>query len=201
MDSEIIFDTRMFDFSAFYERMAEELPPDCKVCEVGVADGHSALYLALQLHRMGKNFTLYMVDNMDYGGFEQMKKIYENIIKTGIGRKIEVLPYDSIEAASKFNDGFLDLVFIDSSHTYEATKKEIPAWYSKVKDLGILAGHDYDGHEGVRRAVDETIPTAIVRDDIPDREFEPEVFLHDERTVNGCGVWWCKKDFYKKLKL
>ena len=46
-------ETLMFDFYDFYDRIAKELPNDCKVCEVGVADGISALYLAKKLNELG----------------------------------------------------------------------------------------------------------------------------------------------------
>lgn len=202
MDSkEIIMNdsARMFDFSGFYDRIANELPNDCKICEVGVADGESALYLARRLYILGKKFKLYMVDNMDYGKYFQIKTIYENIIESGLGKFIEVIPYDSVEASKLFNDNFLHFVFIDASHLYEETKKDILAWYPKVIDEFILSGHDYIGHTEVNKAVNELIPETITRNDIPDREFEPEKFLHTEDTDNGYGLWYCRKDFYKHL--
>jgi hypothetical protein len=144
---------------------------------------------------------------MDYGNFFQMKTIYENIIKSGIGRFIEVIPKDSLLAAKDFNDGYLDFVFVDSSHTYKDTKKEIPAWYEKVKDGGILAGHDYfEYRNDVGKAVDELLPATITRAPLYDgngelqQEFIAEQFLNIEQTDNGCGVWFVKKDFWKKIK-
>ena len=188
----------MFDFAAFYDRIAKELPNDCKVLECGVANGDSALFLAQKLHDYGKNFKLYMVDSMDYGKYIQICTIYENIIKSGLGANIEVVPFESLEAAEKFNDGYFDFVYIDSSHEYHSTKKEISAWYKKVKDEGILAGHDYNAPE-VKQAVDETIPTYFIRTDIADRTFEPEKVLHTENTNNGWGLWWLRKQWYLSL--
>jgi len=188
----------MFDFPHFYQRIAKELPDDCKICEVGVADGDSALYLAQELHRLGKKFKLYMVDNMDYGKYLQMKTIYQNIIKSGLGEFIEVVPFGSLEASEMFNDGYLDFCYIDSSHTYEETKKEIRAWYPKVKDECILAGHDYNADE-VRRAVEEVVPKVFVRDNLGDRSFNPENVLQSEDTLNNFGVWFFKKQWYLKL--
>jgi cephalosporin hydroxylase len=188
----------MFDFPHFYQRIAKELPDDCKICEVGVADGDSALFLAQELNRLGKKFKLYMVDNMDYGKYLQMKTIYQNIIKSGLGEFIEVVPFGSLEAAEMFNDGYLDFCYIDSSHTYEETKKEIRAWYPKVKDEYILAGHDYNADE-VRRAVEEVVPKVFVRDDIGDRSFNPENVLQSEDTLNNFGVWFFRKQWYLKL--
>jgi hypothetical protein len=135
---------------------------------------------------------------MDYGGYLQMKTIYQNIIKSGLGEFIEVVPFASLEAVKLFNDGYLDFCFIDSSHTYDDTKKEIKAWYPKVKDESILAGHDYNASD-VRKAVDEIVPKAFVRDDVNEQSFNPEIVLHSEDTLNEWGLWWFKKQWYLKL--
>ena len=189
----------MFDFSHFYDRIAKELPNDCKVCEVGVADGDSALFLAEKLHHYGKKFKLYMIDDMDYGQYNQMKKIYENIIKSGFGQFIEVIPKDSVEASKDFNDGYLDFIFLDSSHQYQETKDSIKSWFPKLKDEGIFSGHDYELYKGVKDAVDELIPKTFLRTDIPDRVFDVETILHTEETTKGYGLFWFKKQWYLKL--
>lgn len=189
----------MFDFGTYYNRVAQQMPDDCKVAEIGVANAESALFLARQLHFLGKKFKMYMVDNMDYGGYFQLKTIYENIIKSGLGEFIEVVPYSSIQASRLFNDNYLHFCFIDASHEYEQTKRDIISWYPKVIDGGILAGHDYYREVGVHDAVNEIIPLYITRNDIEDREFEPEQFLHEEQTDNGYGIFYCVKDFYKHL--
>lgn len=65
----------------------------------------------------------------------------------------------SLDAAPTFQDEFLDFVYIDADHTYEAVLADLKAWYPKVRHGGILCGHDYDGnaaHNGwVRQAVNE----------------------------------------------
>lgn len=195
---KIMSDLIMFDFQHFYQKIAKELPDDCKVCEVGVANGDSALFLAQELNRLGKKFKLYMVDNMDYGGYVQMKTIYQNIIKSGLGEFIEVVPFASLHATEFFNDGYLDFCYIDSSHTYEETKKEIRAWYPKVKDGNILSGHDYNAPE-VQQAVNEVVPKVFVRDEINGQHFNPEEVLQNEETLNGWGLWWFRKQWYLKL--
>lgn len=196
-----MIDNRMFDFAEYYSKVANQLPDNCRIAEVGVADGASVIFMAKELLRLKKIFKIYAVDNMEYGGYLQMKTIYENLIAESVAKYVEVVPHDSLIAATLFNDGFLDMAFIDSSHTYSQTVLEIPVWYNKVKDGGILGGHDYFGHDGVKQAVDEKIPKTIIRKDIPHRKFEPEQFLQLENTSNNYGVWWVKKDFYKKLNL
>ena len=43
----------------------------------------------------------------------------------------------------KFEDGYFDWVYIDTAHSYQQTVKELELCRLKVKDGGIIAGHDY----------------------------------------------------------
>lgn len=188
----------MFDFEEFYNRIAKHLPDNCTIAEVGVADGKSAIALATFLHQLGKKFTLYMIDSLDYGGKDQLRTIINHVIKAGI-EGIEIWPYSSLEAADKFPEVHFDFVFIDSSHLYEDTKKEIVVWYKKIKENGILAGHDVISHDGVRRAIHEVIPTTFSRKDVPGRKFPEERVLQIENTSRNFGVWFVKKKWYLEL--
>lgn len=174
----------MFDFSAYYDKIVELMPDNCRVCEVGIANSDSALYLAEKLFNSGKKFHLYMVDDFSYGQYEQMITVYENIIKSGLGHHITVIAKDSVEASKHFNGHSLHFVFLDSSHLYEPTLKEVDAWYPKLLDEYYLAGHDYLTHEGVRKAINEKIPTEKL-----------EVY----ETDNGYGVWAIQKQWFINL--
>ena len=155
----------MFDFQQYYQGIAQKLPQDSRIVEVGVADGKSAIYLAETLANMNKRFHLTMIDNLDYGNVEQLTEILRNIQRSGLSEFISFLPFDSLAASCKFNDNSLQFVFIDSSHRYEPTKAEIRLWYRKVMDGYLLSGHDYFSEEnpGVRTAVDEVIPAGKLR--------------------------------------
>lgn len=68
----------------------------------------------------------------------------------------------SPEAAAAYEDGFFDFVYIDANHSYGGVKADLDAWYPKVREGGLLCGHDYvDGSVyggvrfGVKQAVDE----------------------------------------------
>lgn len=51
----------------------------------------------------------------------------------------------SVEAAAQFKDGSLDGVFLDGSHIYEDVLSDIDAYLPKLREGGILFGHDlYD---------------------------------------------------------
>jgi cephalosporin hydroxylase len=170
----------MFDFSGFYQSVAMKLPQDCRIVEVGVADGKSAIFLAEALANMNKRFHLTMIDSLDYGHTEQLTEILRNIQRSGLSEFISFLPFDSLAASCKFNDNSLHFVFIDSSHKYEQTKAEIRLWYRKVMDGYLLSGHDYlsEDNPGVKVAVDEVVPANR---------------LKTLTTENKCGVWSVEK--------
>lgn len=73
--------------------------------------------------------------------------------------RAQIVRGDSLEVAAQFPVGVLDVVYLDSNHTYEHVKKELAVWVPKIKPGGAIAGHDFldaelpDGSFGVKRAV------------------------------------------------
>jgi len=66
-----------------------------------------------------------------------------------------IIEKPSVEAAKDFQDGYLDFVFIDAEHSFEAVNADIEAWSPKVRAGGFITGHDYShGWPGVKKAVD-----------------------------------------------
>jgi len=61
----------------------------------------------------------------------------------------------SAGAAGLYRDKQLDFVFIDAAHNYKNVLRDIKCWYPKVKENGVIAGHDYGVKPGVKRAVDQ----------------------------------------------
>jgi len=190
----------MFDFKDYYDKIANLLPENCTVCEVGVANGASALFLANQLRTKSKPFKMYMVDNMDYGGMNQLNTIWRNVHNSGLADFIEIIPKDSVTASHDFNGDSLDFLFLDSSHEFLPTRKEIYNWYSKLKDGCIMAGHDYFSVEnpGVKKAVDLMLPETIQRPPIVEtnQSFPEHQFLHTYQTERENGIWEITKVFY-----
>lgn len=157
-------DARMFDFRQFYGDMAMLLPEAAVIAEVGVANGASAIFLAETLLNLGKGFSeFYLIDNLAYGREDQLRTLIKNVCAANLGHLVEIVPVSSVEGACRFPDRHFDFVFIDASHQVEWTKADIVLWYSKLKQGGILAGHDYNNREGkeVKLAVDTMIPASI----------------------------------------
>lgn len=72
---------------------------------------------------------------------------------------------DGVEYLSSFPDQYFDWIYIDSSHKYEHTQRELEVAARKVKAHGLIAGHDWEPdpehqHHGVYRAVQELIAIA-----------------------------------------
>jgi hypothetical protein len=67
----------------------------------------------------------------------------------------------SVEAAARVEDASLDFVYLDARHDYEHVLEDLEAWWPKLKQTGVFAGHDYldgdieQGDFGVRSAVAE----------------------------------------------
>ncbi len=75
-------------------------------------------------------------------------------------RRVFVHIQDDIKVLMGFADNYFDWVYVDSSHAYEHTKKELELLKCKVKNRGIICGDDWrpdpgHRHHGVYRAVME----------------------------------------------
>ena len=60
----------------------------------------------------------------------------------------------SSEAVNEIPDN-LDFVYLDANHDYEYVKQDIKDYYKKVREGGLLGGHDYHTSPGVNQAVNE----------------------------------------------
>lgn len=193
-------DQRMFDFQDFYCRMADTVPDVCRIAEVGVANGASAIYLAETLLDLKKSFRFVLIDSLAYGGADQLNELLRNVGAAGLGGVVEILPKDSLTASCQFPDNYFDFVFIDASHKYEETKADIRLWWQKVKPGAILAGHDYNDDEGkwVKQAVDEVIPKEFINALGQELE-QAERVLWTEETPSKYGLWYVQRNPRFKL--
>ncbi len=70
--------------------------------------------------------------------------------------RVELVQGYSDASAKQVADESVDLVFIDADHSEEWVRRDVEAWFPKVKPGGIVSGHDYGSHNypGVKTAVD-----------------------------------------------
>lgn len=144
--------TGWFTFPKLYSKMVERFPSGSQFLEIGTYAGKSFAYMAVEIINSGKKIELIGIDGF---GWEGLQEEFTRNMKPVEG-KYFVLKGNSIELSKKFTDKSLDFVFIDANHTYEDVKKDIAAYMTKIKDGGIIAGHDYcEDWPGVVQAVTE----------------------------------------------
>ena len=137
--------------------------------EVGCFKGDSTVLFA----KFGKFKEIYAVDPYknnigditDLCDMKDVKKFFKKAIKKY--EHIFHVEEMSSQAASMFDDGSLDFVYIDALHTYDAVKSDLALWLPKVKKGGFIGGHDYRKRfAGVIKAVNEDVgkPDMIFKD-------------------------------------
>ncbi|NBT49495.1 MAG: class I SAM-dependent methyltransferase [Actinobacteria bacterium] len=62
----------------------------------------------------------------------------------------------SLDALPDIGDESLDLIYVDGDHRYEAVVADIQGWKPKLRNGGILAGHDWS-FPAVQKALSETL--------------------------------------------
>jgi predicted O-methyltransferase YrrM len=166
------FGEKWFNYQNIYKRIVQSVPEGGHIVEVGAWKGASTSYLAVEAQH--KKIRIDVVDT--WSGSQEHKDISDirenSLFETFIDNLrpvinlINPIRTDSVSASKMYAEESLDAVFIDADHRYESVKADILAWMPRVKNGGILAGHDYIlVHSGVIRAVDELIETPeIIRD-------------------------------------
>jgi cephalosporin hydroxylase len=115
--------------------------------------------MAVEIINSGKIIQFDLVDS--WGGSFEHQPLQEDVFEVfnkniaPVSSYVNIRRMDSLSAASTYENGSLDFVFIDAAHDYENVKADIKAWLPKVKGGGYLAGHDYPAWDGVTMAVNE----------------------------------------------
>jgi GR25 family glycosyltransferase involved in LPS biosynthesis len=157
------FGENWFGYGNLYSSMVKRFQTNSKFVEVGSWKGKSSAFMAVEIANSNKHIDFYCVDtwkgSIEHQNNPDIKNLYETFLHNMEPLKGYFNPIrkSSIEAAKDFKDNSLDFVFIDASHEYEDVKNDIKAWLPKVKNGGILAGHDYYDFQGVSKAVQELL--------------------------------------------
>lgn len=61
-----------------------------------------------------------------------------------LGIAVEVLAEPSVVAAGRFEPRSVDRIFLDGSHDGPSVAEDLAAWAPRLREDGVLAGHDYD---------------------------------------------------------
>lgn len=132
-------------------------------CEIGTWKGANAEVMLQALPNISK---LYCIDEYkDYtekrGDKLVLKSMAEKHQKSAHKRlkkydeRVSFIRTNSLNAVISIPDN-LDFVYIDGNHGYEFVKRDIECYYPKIKERGVLGGHDFSsGFLGVPNAVFE----------------------------------------------
>lgn len=124
--------------------------------------------------------AIYQESTNDTAPFHLWRASCETIAASD--NRVALMPKLSHDAAPIFHDRELDFCYIDANHSYEAVLQDLTDWWPKIKDGGLLGGHDFLNKldEGWCCRVSDAV-TQWCRD----RELT--------FTVTPCSSWWIRK--------
>jgi len=146
--------------------------------EIGVNNGENLFSL---LDKGNKKLKMYGVDpykvqeeNTLYE--KNIDEKYDDVDLAGLKRQVlkESLKYPNLEilvdtsdnASKQFDKESIDFVFIDGDHSYESVKNDIKCWEPKVKEEGLIMGHDYNWGDVARAVGENFIEVWILPDNV-----------------------------------
>lgn len=140
-----------------------------KGAEIGVGNGKHALRILKNLDVV----KLYLIDPyVHYDNYKGKRALKERAAKNTLRNwsdRIVWIKKFSDDAASHIKDGELDFVYIDGNHGYKYVLNDIKNYYNKVKDGGLICGHDYH-HRAVRMAVNEILGDVSFKRCVPKKK-------------------------------
>jgi len=148
------------------EMYLHEIPRDGIGAELGACKGLNAQHL----FHSSRPKAMYLVDLWDQKNFIKHQEPQhwagdnERLVRKFFEKDSNVHYFKggTVQWLKSIDDDFLDWVYIDSGHTYDHTKTEIDLCITKVKEGGLIMGHDFFSAPalwgtGVQRAVIERI--------------------------------------------
>jgi predicted O-methyltransferase YrrM len=148
-------------------RLAQTIPSQNAIVEIGSYKGKSTCYLAAGRYMSGMAGGLvYAVDPWDLPGNPYGKHGFSAPeVRTIFKRQVESLGFDeivrpirgfSVDVAAEWLNGPIGMLFIDGDHSEAAVRADLNAWLPYVVNGGIVAFDDFDTprNPGVRKVVD-----------------------------------------------
>jgi hypothetical protein len=106
-----------------------------------------------------KNLPSSNVDGSETYGRYDMPVIGLDVLARAkqYGPRCIILQGDTVAMAANVPNRSLDFVFIDATHTYDGVMRDLNAWIPKVRDTGMVMGHDHNW-PSVAQALTERVP-------------------------------------------
>jgi hypothetical protein len=158
-----------FTFPNFYSSLVDQAKDGYHFVEVGAWKGKSSAYLAVEIANSNKQIQFDCVDTWE-GDISISSSYSEPLleIKDGlynhflqniepVKKYINPIRMTSKKASTTYQDGSLNCVFIDGDHNYDSILLDIKSWLPKIKQGGLLSGHDY-AHPPIQQVLEELFP-------------------------------------------
>ncbi len=123
------------------DKMLEFFPKGSTIAEIGVDKGD----FSKKILSITKPKVLHLIDSWDSARYSkyELKMVRIRFDEEIASNRVVLHIGESTEELIKFKDGYFDWIYIDTSHEYEQTVKELELSRLKVRDGGIISGHDY----------------------------------------------------------
>jgi len=145
--------------------------------EIGVRKG---AFSCIMLNAMNDGKLLLVDPWIAHEGISSRKNeiIYQEakkMLKNNFGDSAIIKRMTSVEAAKDVKDDSLDFVYIDARHDFDSAVEDIITWTPKVRNNGIVFGHDYYNGPGfgVIEAINaytkchKIYPLYLTREEVP----------------------------------
>lgn len=128
------------------------LPSDATIVEIGTYRAKSAAVILLACQ--GSSRRIYTVDPfVDYKHHSgkmaskrfgvDFEELYEETKEALRGLPITMLRRTSELAASEWDSGLIDFLWVDGNHTEEAALQDLVSWFPLIKEGGVIGIHDW----------------------------------------------------------
>jgi hypothetical protein len=159
-----------FNMENQYLELLDEVPEGGIFVELGAYKGKSTSFIVTEIINKDKNIKFHTIDTFegDSGSNDENEvNAYRNVIVSNMYEEFNkntehlkeyfnVIVGKSDESSEFFEDDSVDVIFIDAGHSYESVIKDIKSWLPKIKNGGVMSGHDYNNSwTGVKMAVNE----------------------------------------------
>lgn len=136
---------------------------ECRIAELGTLNGVSAMVMASAIQVPGIIYTVdtYMGHKVRIGKKNTRvvlshANVLKEIKKRGLDDRLIAIKSNDIAWLKECDDDSLDMLELDSQHTYEHVLKTLEIGLPKMRDNAIVCGHDYTPRgKGVIYAVED----------------------------------------------
>lgn len=171
------------------------------VVEIGTFTGGTAEHM---LEAMPEDGHLITIDpfrafpKTDFMRFERPEVIMSSTWRLSkFGSRCTQIIGESATISGLFANATVDMVFIDGNHSWQAVCEDIRGWSPKIRDGGVISGHDYNRELADKSWGPSDIELASMdRSPISRLHYGVALALNlcfDRWSCSeeaGCTVWW-----------